>query len=165
MPNNATANQYAADFGTIRSTLMEQGEQSLSLQGEQINIEDESRRAINAIQAQMDQERMVHEYKLADMQYRDLMRQARDATIMNAMDLGFGALNMYISNQRQKRQMRELKEAYGLIPETREFPEWDMIEPKIQPPALREKYGSGLGLNTTNVVGNQSFRNLLLRGY
>jgi hypothetical protein len=107
--------QFQADFGTLRSTFLGIDTNRIGLQGEQVDLADEGRRAVKAIEMKTRNDQLRHQARMAQMRMDQVKEQAYDDLTTSLVSQGFGLISNVMRKNRDEKQMRELKEAMGLI--------------------------------------------------
>ena len=110
---SSRGNQLASDFGSLRSTFLEMDQDSIGLQGEMIDLTDESRRAIDAIQRKSRRDSLVHKSRMAQMRFDYTKEQMRDSLSDRLINQGFDLIGNVMTRNRDETQLEELKRSMG----------------------------------------------------
>jgi hypothetical protein len=102
------------DFGTLRDTFFEQSKQSIGLQGSMLDIGDENRRAVDAMHRKTQKDALIHKSKMAQLNFDFRRKQMEDQFADSAVGQTIGIMDQVISQQRNRRQLEEMRKAMGL---------------------------------------------------
>jgi len=126
---SARGAQVSSDLGTIRSTLYEQDVNAIDLQGTLIDLTDESRRALHAIETQTRNDQLLHQARMAQMRVDYMKDQAYDNLTTSIVEQGFGLMGNVMRKNRDASQLEELKRAMGLINDPTEYDINSLLSP------------------------------------